>query len=238
MECGLHVCEPLPPRWLAGVLAGTEVTVPESAGGKLDARFTLSGRNVLVRGSVRAELEMPCARCLAPAPVVIDGELTLLLVPVDETTAKEHVGRKLKSGLVASTDEANAAERQFVGGRGRARAAVFRAGRAVHGEVSSRRQDVKTTRSAVLDGEDDGRIISAGDSELDTYLGEEVVLDDFIREAILLELPMFPLCCDACPGIKPRSFDAAGVDAQPVVGGQSMDPRLAPLLELVRKSKA
>ena len=56
------------------------------------------------------------------------------------------------------------------------------------------------------------------------YDGETVVLDDFVREAILLEIPIFPLCSEDCPGIRPQALQAPADDvASPV------DPRLAPL---------
>lgn len=45
------------------------------------------------------------------------------------------------------------------------------------------------------------REFSAEEAELDVYDGETVVLDGFVREAILLEIPNFPLCSEACPGI-------------------------------------
>jgi len=50
------------------------------------------------------------------------------------------------------------------------------------------------------------------------------VLDDFVREAILLEIPIFPLCSEDCPGIRPASSDVVDEEAEPRV-----DPRLAPL---------
>ena len=50
---------------------------------------------------------------------------------------------------------------------------------------------------------------SAQEAELDEYDGERVVLDHFIREAILLELPSFPLCPDGCEAFSPE--DAANV---------------------------
>jgi uncharacterized protein len=62
---------------------------------------------------------------------------------------------------------------------------------------------------------------SAADADVDTYDGESVVLDPFIREAILLEIPNFPLCSEACPGIRPAAEEAAPAPA--------VDPRLAPL---------
>ena len=64
--------------------------------------------------------------------------------------------------------------------------------------------------------------LSAEDLERDTFDGETVVLDPFIREAILLELPNFPLCSDACPGIRPGPAESAPE-------AERIDPRLAPL---------
>jgi uncharacterized protein len=69
---------------------------------------------------------------------------------------------------------------------------------------------------------------SSDEADEDTYDGETVVLDPFIREAILLEVPNFPLCSEACPGIRPAAAPAAA----PVA---AVDPRLAPLSALRAK---
>ena len=71
-----------------------------------------------------------------------------------------------------------------------------------------------------------GNDFSSAEADFDTYEGEEVVLDPFVREAILLELPPFPLCSATCAGIEP-GFSAAG--------GTPVDPRLAALLMSVTK---
>jgi uncharacterized protein len=74
---------------------------------------------------------------------------------------------------------------------------------------------------------------SAEDADAeDTYEGDEVTLDRFVREAILLESPIFPLCSEACEGIRP--IESAGPPARSE-GSQVGDPRLLPLLELVKK---
>ena len=75
--------------------------------------------------------------------------------------------------------------------------------------------------------EDDA--FSADEADVDTYEGDEVVLDRFVREAILLESPIFPLCSEACEGIRPAS-DSASLTGQAVT-----DPRLLPLLELAKR---
>jgi uncharacterized protein len=67
------------------------------------------------------------------------------------------------------------------------------------------------------------------EADVDTYEGDEVVLDRFVREAILLESPTFPLCSEACEGIRPASESTSGQ------GGAVTDPRLLPLLELAKR---
>jgi uncharacterized protein len=76
------------------------------------------------------------------------------------------------------------------------------------------------TKDEEFDGEE---------ADADTYEGDEVVLDRFVREAILLESPTFPLCSEACEGIRPASESAPGE------GGAVTDPRLLPLLELAKR---
>ena len=78
---------------------------------------------------------------------------------------------------------------------------------------------------------DDETEFDGEDADIDTYEGEEVVLDRFVREAILLESPIFPLCSEACEGIRPASDSAPGSE------GAVTDPRLLPLLELAKRRK-
>ena len=67
------------------------------------------------------------------------------------------------------------------------------------------------------------------DGEADTlpYDGDTVVLDDLVRDELLLGVPMIPLCSEGCPGMSPgpeTDAKAAPVEEKPI------DPRLAPLL--------
>jgi len=71
--------------------------------------------------------------------------------------------------------------------------------------------------------------IPPDEADTDTYDGDEVVLDRFVREAILLESPTFPLCSEACEGIRPASEAASSQK------GAVTDPRLLPLLELAKR---
>ena len=68
------------------------------------------------------------------------------------------------------------------------------------------------------------------DLDRDYFQGEEIVLDERIREHLLLECPMQPLCSENCKGIAiPRHLQAPTNLAS---GEKGVDPRLAPLLNL------
>ena len=85
--------------------------------------------------------------------------------------------------------------------------------------------------SKVKDAEDSGKVeYTLEDAEADTlpYDGETVVLDDLVRDEVLLGVPMIPLCSDDCPGMSP----APETNAKAPSEKKEIDPRLAPLLAL------
>jgi len=81
----------------------------------------------------------------------------------------------------------------------------------------------------------DAHAESSLDAARDAFDGEEVVLDDFIREFLLLELPMFPLRPDL------RSAETTGMAVpspagpEPDLAHKSIDPRLAPLAQIASR---
>ena len=77
---GKHFQLPIRTAWLRGVLEGTAVEASEHDG-VLDLRVSKSGTDVVVRGTLTAELTVPCSRCLAPARVLVREELSALAVP-------------------------------------------------------------------------------------------------------------------------------------------------------------
>jgi len=99
-------------------------------------------------------------------------------------------------------------------------AAKARNGATHPARAGSRSTDAKRPR----EGDDE---FSDEEADVDTYEGDEVVLDRFVREAILLESPTFPLCSEACEGIRPATD-------QGFPSGET-DPRLLPLLELAKR---
>ena len=96
--------------------------------------------------------------------------------------------------------------------------------------------DVHTAMTALLTpgevGEDEGLPepveLSTEDLDRTRFSGHEVVLDDLVREHLLLECPMQPLCSESCTGIPiPERVRGKAED----FGGE-VDPRLAPLKQL------
>jgi uncharacterized protein len=152
---------PVRAAWIRGALEGTEVG-PGLADGEIALRLSKSGPDVVVRGTLRATLSVPCARCLEPATVQVDEELSALAVVQG-------------SARGAKTDEES------------------------------------------LDVEPDG-------ADTIGYDGDNLVLDQLLRDELLLAIPMIPLCSEACPGIRPQRADASA--------GVAVDPRMRPLMSL------
>jgi uncharacterized protein len=83
--------------------------------------------------------------------------------------------------------------------------------------------------SKVKDAEAKGEVeYTLEDAEADTlpYDGETVVLDDLVRDELLLGVPMIPLCSEDCPGMSP----APGSGDKAASEKKDIDPRLAPLM--------
>lgn len=151
--------------WIRSVLEGADATT-DGSDGAIDVRVSKSDNDVAVHGRLKAKLEAECGRCLKPAHITIDQELTALFVP--------------KSSMKTPADK----EYEF----------------------------------------------QPEEADVLTYVGETVVLDDLVRDELLLEIPMIPLCSEDCPGI-----------AAPPISEKSstpmVDPRLAPLLSIKPSKK-
>jgi uncharacterized protein len=158
---------PVRAEWLRAALVDSDVS-GVGPDGTLDIRVSKSGTDVVVHGRVKAQLEVPCARCLAPAKVAIDQPLSVLMVPA----------------------------------------------------------------SAMKTPEEDEYEFSAEEADVVSYSGDEVVLDDVVRDEIVLEIPMIPLCSEDCPGMSPPPV----VDAKSAFE-DAIDPRLLPLLALKQKAE-
>jgi uncharacterized protein len=184
---------PLRAAWIRGVLEDHEATAA-GPDGELDVRASRSGTDVVVHGMLKAELTVPCARCLTPVPLTIAEPLSLLFVP----------------GKVTPPPVAPKAAEKGDGKR-------------------KKRADPEEYE------------ISPEEADTLPYDGDLVVLDDVVRDELILETPIFPLCSEDCAGMSaPPGNSEAGQSTQPQgtapdAEHASIDPRLLPLLKLRTK---
>ena len=171
---------PVHAAWIRGALEEHEATAA-GPDGQLDVRVSKSGNDVVVVGTLKAELSVACARCLEPVTLKIDQHVSALMVP---------------------------------------------------------KSAVKTSKSK---NDDEEIELSAEEADVIPYEGETIVLDDFVRDELVLETPMIPLCSEDCPGISPPSDAVTSSRAAGSPGENSstkpLDPRLAPLLRFQKMNE-
>ncbi|HET9954809.1 MAG TPA: YceD family protein [Polyangiaceae bacterium] len=180
----------LPLEWLDWAFAETEAK-SDGQPGTLEVHLKKNGREVLVKGTARAHVTMPCARTLDPVPVELTAEILLLLSP-------------------------------------RAPAPVRAGGR------KARRE--RPSEPAETAGSPQEESLSSELAARDEYDGDHIELDGFVREYLLLELPLFPLRSDL-PFDPTPATDPRPNDRRPAAPGDTVDPRLLPLAALASQFK-
>lgn len=76
--------------------------------------------------------------------------------------------------------------------------------------------------------------LTAEEAAYDTFRGEEIALDDFFREFLLLEIPAYPRRSDLP---SPEESISSRPLAEPDAEAKPLDPRLAPLLGIKHRLK-
>lgn len=202
--------EEIPVAWLEKAMENTEAT-PRGTPGRLEVTLSKSGREVMVRGHARAQVTMPCARTLDPVDFDLDAEIFLLLsrgggpgTPHASPRSRKGDGAKAAKSPKAAVSSVQTGKPGKTGKPGPKKA--------------RREEEVPLPDETAA---------------TDTYDGEDVVLDPFVREFLLLELPMVPLREDlrseATPAIERPPIDSGEDDR---TAPKELDPRLAPLAAL------
>jgi uncharacterized metal-binding protein YceD (DUF177 family) len=177
----------------------SETEATAESDGKLEVELTKTGREVVIRGKAQVSVTIPCVVTLDPLAFELVPEVFLLLSPPG--SAEDDRPRRKKLARRAESLET------------------------VAGATKAPRPG-KTQRAA---GPETDLELSERTAALDTYDGEKIVLDEFIREFILLELPPYPRRSDLPSGQRP----AIG---PPTTGSETpsapVDPRLLPLAQL------
>ena len=79
---------PVRAAWIRGALEDSDATAA-GPDGQLDVRVSKSGTDVVVRGHLKADLQMPCARCLENVALHLEHPVTALMVPASELRSGE-----------------------------------------------------------------------------------------------------------------------------------------------------
>lgn len=99
----------------------------------------------------------------------------------------------------------------------------------------AKKDDAKTSKKKKADEDEEEYEFTSEEADTLGYDGETVVLDDLVRDELILEIPMIPLCSESCPGMSPAPGEPQGSS-----GGshdEGIDPRLAPLLQFRNRTK-
>ncbi|MEO8801660.1 MAG: DUF177 domain-containing protein [Polyangiaceae bacterium] len=188
---------PVRQAWLRGILEGTELKAG-TEDGTIEVRASKSGTDVIVHGHLKAEVVTACARCLGDAKVVVDGPLSVLMVPGKKGVKTGPKAVSTKAEPKKSADKAEKTEKK------------------------------KKSRAA----DEEELEFSPDEADVAPYDGDTVVLDDVVKDEILLEIPMIPLCSEDCQGISRPAESLPAVEEE-----NRIDPRLLPLLELSKKKE-
>lgn len=191
--------------WLRRALEGTDASIERA--GQLAVTLSKNGTSVLVRGQLAADLTLPCVVTLDPVPVPVRVDILLMLSPRDGATT-EHESRIARRRARPSKAEGlSQPDKKQADRPGRPK--------------NLGKAEGKWEETPVLTDETAGQ---------DYFEGHEVVLDDFVREFLILELPMFPRRSDL-PTDDLTANPPLPAGSQPK-GDKPLDPRLSPLAEL------
>jgi uncharacterized protein len=124
-------------EWLREQLADLQGISANGDTGSITLSSTKRGREVLLKGEVKAILQVDCVRCVETFELPIEGDIEVLMAP----------------GPAKEPDKVDEDE----------------------------------------DEDED-------DLGIEHYEGEEIALDELIRDTLLLEVPISPSCGDNCPG--------------------------------------
>jgi uncharacterized metal-binding protein YceD (DUF177 family) len=218
---------PVPEAWLNAALEGTDATARSP--GELNVQLMLNGRDVVVRGRVTAQLSMPCSVTLDPVDVNVATDLFLLLTPRSGGGRSGAGGGRGAKGAKAPDPKTGVSARHGAG--------AVRGGPAKDaGNKDVPKEAARSRKNGEgIAGWNEDPELSDEDAARDTYDGELVVLDSFIREFIVLELPMNPrksdLRSDEDVAIALRSAGLGSAEEPP------LDPRLAPLAAIASRMR-
>ena len=185
--------------------AFSDTDATPTAPGQLSIALSKNGTQVILHGHAKANVTMPCARTLEPVAVALDAEIILMLRPAPVALTTPRGTHVHSSKKQAQSSSHTGTQTQRLGGPGH---------RLVHRPESE---------------------LTLEDAAEDFYQGEQLELDDFVREFLVLELPMMPLRSDL--RFEERPAIPATPESRLGDHADAIDPRLRPLAEIASRLK-
>jgi uncharacterized protein len=176
-----------------------------TAAGRVTISASKNGSQVVLLGRAKAEVTMPCARTLEPVPIQLNAEIVLMLHPAP---ASKPANRSHSPKLGKRAAQASGATK------------LETALEPAKSRKMAHRPEVELTLE---------------DAAEDFYHGEQIDLDEVVREFLILELPMMPLRSDL--RIEGRPAISATPGATLSDDAEFIDPRLRPLAEIASRLK-
>jgi uncharacterized protein len=182
-----------------------ETDAKATSPGRVTLTASKDGLQVILHGRAQADVTMPCARTFEPVAIKLNAEIVLVLHPAPTTTPAVRPHRARASKNSAQSSSATTSDL---------------------GKLSAK------SRKMVQRPETE---LTLEDAAEDFYHGEQIDLDELVREFLILELPMMPLRSDlrfeGMPAISATPGATVSDDAD------FIDPRLRPLAEIARRLK-
>ena len=212
--------------WLTRELSDAQA-VPQGPG-SATVELMKAGGTVIVRGKLKVSLTVPCVVTLDPIPFTLEPELFLQLARDPDDPHRETGRVPRATGGAFGTGRRKGGAKDAEGGDTKdGKHAVLGPG----APKTNAKGKGRTERRSAKDAPDDPEL-SLEEAASDTFKGEEIVLDGFFREFILLEIPPYPRRSDlpsSEESLSSRPLAAPPGEAKPV------DPRLLPLLGLANR---
>jgi uncharacterized protein len=106
-EAGVDVDLKLPPAWLAEHCQSADLELTADESGQplaFKGRIERTGDDYLLRGKLKGDLRVPCARCLEPASLLLDVDASVIYVERDADDADGPDGEAVDEDALDAPD--------------------------------------------------------------------------------------------------------------------------------------
>lgn len=171
----------------------------------VEGRLSRIVEEVRVTGSLKAELEAPCDRCLDPVSLPVESEFDLFYLPRLRSNSLGADGREGQREINSARVSGGRSVDPLHNVKGSSKALNPRRGSndeaARKGKKGSSSEPPRKLRNE--QNEDELELLER-DLDFSTYSGNEVDVDELVLEQLELSIPGRILCSESCKGLCPE----------------------------------